>query len=513
MEHIFEMINNVFSFVIPVSDFFWDFPTNFDWYANIPVLGNFSLAIILLVGSGIFFTIRLGFIQVTHFKEGIRILTKKKSDEIGISSLGAFFLSSAMRVGPGNILGVTGAIGVGGPGALFWMWLSAFFGMSTAYTEAVMAQMFKEKKGDEFVGGLPYYGKKLLGNKKGAGIFLSVMFIVYAMCCLPAQGFNVVSSIGQMGEILSGSAIATTSPLYYITAAILIVLVAYLAFGGIKKVTKVTDTAVPIMSVIYIVTVLLLVLMNLGAIPYFFASVFGGAFTPQAIFGGVFGTVLAQGIKRGLMSNEAGQGTITMAAGAANTDHPCEQGCVQSIGVFLDTIVICTLTGFVVVMAHLWTGESGEAWMALDRLPKFLTSASALTPGTGVFDNIVIFLITVCFCLFAFTCVIGFFSFSEIAAGRISTKKSFTNAIRILGIFITLFGIFCSIAGLDLGNMWAISDLGNILIVFANIPLLYLGCRYVFKATDHYKKNDGTPFTSEAIGVTCEYWDERAGKK
>lgn len=512
MEHIFEAINNFFDFVIPVSDFFWDFPTNLSWYADIPILGNFSLAVILLVGSGIFFTIKLGFIQVTHFKTGMKLLAKKKSDEIGISSLGAFFLSSAMRVGPGNILGVTGAISVGGPGALFWMWLSAFFGMSTAYTEAVMTQMFKEKKGDEFLGGLPYYGKKLAGNKKSAGIFLSVMFIVYAMCCLPAQGYNVVSSVGQMGEILTGGRIATTSPLYYITTLILILLVAYLAFGGIKKVTKVTDTAVPIMAVLYIATVFLLILMNLGAVPYFFASVFGGAFTPQAVFGGVFGTVLAQGIKRGLMSNEAGQGTITMAAGAANTDHPCEQGCVQAIGVFLDTIVICTLTGFVVVLAHLWSGDGKEAWMELDKLPKFLTSAASLTPGTGIFDNIVIFLITVAFCLFAFTCVIGFFSFSEIAAGRITTKKSFTNTIRVIGIAITTFGTLCSIAGLDLGNMWAISDLGNILIVFANIPLLYLGFGYVVKATAHYKKKDGTPFTSETVGVTCEYWDERAKK-
>ncbi len=510
MEKIFASINNIFSFVTPVSDFFWDFPTNFSWYANIPILGNFSLAIILLVGSGIFFTIKLGFIQITHFKEGIRILAKKKSGEIGISSLGAFFLSSAMRVGPGNILGVTGAIAVGGPGALFWMWFSAFFGMSTAYTEAVMAQMFKEKRDDEFVGGLPYYGKRLLGNKKGAGIFLSVMFIIYAMCCLPAQGFNVISSIGQMGEILSGTSISTTSALYYITAVSLIALVGYLAFGGVKRVTKVTDKAVPVMAVIYMVTVLLLIFMNLGSIPYFFGAVLGGAFTPQAIFGGVFGTVLAQGIKRGLMSNEAGQGTITMAAGAADTDHPCEQGCVQAIGVFLDTIVICTLTGFVVVMAHLWSGADGAAWMELDRLPKFLTSASALTPGSGIFDDIVILLITICFCLFAFTCVVGFFSFSEIAANRISTKRSFINGIRILGIFITTFGIFCSIAGLDLGNMWAISDLGNILIVFANIPLLYLGFGYVAKATAHYKKHDNTPFRSKIAGVACEYWDEKA---
>ncbi|MGN0157074.1 MAG: alanine:cation symporter family protein, partial [Lachnospiraceae bacterium] len=170
MEHIFEAINQFFRFVIPVSDFFWDFPTNFSWYANIPILGNFSLAIILLVGSGIFFTFKTGFIQITHFTKGVRLLTKKKQEKTGISSLAAFFLSSAMRVGPGNILGVTGAISVGGPGALFWMWLSAFFGMSTAYSEAVLAQIFKVKKGDEFVGGLPFYGKKLLGNKLFAGI-------------------------------------------------------------------------------------------------------------------------------------------------------------------------------------------------------------------------------------------------------------------------------------------------------------------------------------------------------
>ncbi|MCR5716766.1 MAG: alanine:cation symporter family protein, partial [Lachnospiraceae bacterium] len=296
MQAVFEAINNIFGFVIPISDFFWEFPTNFDWYANIPILGNFSLAIILLVGSGIYFSIRLGFIQITHFKEGCRLLARKKSEEIGISSLGAFFLSSAMRIGPGNILGVTGAISIGGPGALFWMWVSAFFGMSTAYTEATLAQLFKERKDDEFVGGLPYYGKKLLGNKAWPGILLSVMFIIYAMCCLPAQGFNVVSSIGQIGELITGATISTTSPLYVITAILLIVLTAYIAFGGTKKVAKVADTAVPVMAVIYIVTVLALILINITSIPYFFGAVFGGAFTPEAIFGGAFGTCLAQGI-------------------------------------------------------------------------------------------------------------------------------------------------------------------------------------------------------------------------
>lgn len=509
MNQLFEAINHIFDFVIPVSDFFWGFPTNFEWYKNIPVIGNFSLAIILLVGSGIFFTIKIGFIQITHFKKGLKILARKKSEEAGLSPLTAFFLSSAMRVGPGNILGVTGAITVGGPGALFWMWISAFFGMSTAYSEAVLAQIFKEKKDDEFVGGLPFYGKKLLGNKMAAGVFLSVMFIVYAMCCLPAQGFNVVSSVGQMAEIVTGKTLAADSLFYYIVALIMIVITSYMAFGGLKKITDVTDKMVPVMAVLYIVTVLLLILLNLGEIPYFFKAVFGGAFTPEAIFGGAFGTVLAQGVKRGLMSNEAGQGTITMAAGTSQANHPCEQGVVQSIGVFLDTIVICTLTGFVVVMAHLWTGDGSAEFLALDNLPKFLASAKELTPGTAL-KSIVALSVTICFCLFAFTCLVGMISFSEIAANRISKKKSFINAIRILGIFITTFGIFCSLAGINLSNLWAISDLGNILIVFANIPLLYLGARCVFKATKHYKKEDGTAFTSDVVGVECEYWDERS---
>ena len=508
MEQIFAAINRFFDFVIPVSDFFWDFPTNFSWYSDIPIIGNFSLAIILLVGSGIFFTIKTGFIQVTQFKNGIRILARKKSEEAGLSPLTAFFLSSAMRVGPGNILGVTGAITVGGPGAIFWMWISAFFGMATAYVEAVLAQIFKEKKDDELVGGLPFYGRKLLGNKVGAGVFLSIMFIVYAMACLPAQGYNVVSSIGQMAELVTGTAIASDAVFYYIIAIIIIAITAYMAFGGIKKVTNVTDKMVPVMAVLYILTVIVLVVLNLGRIPYFFGAVFGGAFKPEAIFGGAFGVALAQGIKRGLMSNEAGQGTITMAAGAAHSEHPCEQGIVQSIGVFLDTIVICTLTGFVVVMAHLWTGADAEGFMALDKLPKFLASAQELTPGTGL-NTVIALSITVCFCLFALTCLVGMISFSEIAANRITRSKGFINGIRVLGIVITGFGILCSIAGVDLGNLWAISDLGNILIVFANIPLLYLGAKYVFKATRHYKKGDGTKFTSDVVGVECEYWDKR----
>ena len=449
MQTIFESINGIFSFIGPLSDFLWDFPTNFQWYANIPVLGNFSFAIILLLGSGIYFSFRLGFIQITHFKKGIRIMTEKRTVETGISPLAAFLLSSAMRVGPGNIIGVTGAIAVGGPGALFWMWVSAFFGMAIAYMEAVLAQIFKEKKKDEFVGGLPFYGRKLLGNKVWIGVFLSILYILYALCCLPAQGFNVVSSLGTMAGIVTGSSIAPDSMFYYIIGAVIMFLTAIIAFGGIRKVSKITDKMVPVMAVVYIATVIVLILLNLREIPYFFSSVFGGAFQPEAFFGGVFGTVLAQGVKRGLMSNEAGQGTITMSAASADAKHPCEQGILASIGVFLDTIVICTLSGFVVVMAHCWTGNSSEAWIQMDKLPKFTESIATLTPGTS-FNAVVTFLITFCFCLFAYTCLLGMISFSEIAANRISKGRGFINGVRIVALCVAAFGILCNIAGLEL---------------------------------------------------------------
>ena len=239
MEGLFAWVNSVLHFVGPLSDFFWDFPTMFGWYKSLPLLGSFSLAILVLVGSGVYFTLRLGFVQVTQLGRGIRLLARRQQVRTGISPLAAFLLSSAMRVGPGNILGVTGAIAVGGPGALFWRWVSGFFGMATAFVEATLAQLFKERRGGEFVGGLPFYGRELLGGKKLAGILLSCLYIFYALGCLPAQGFNVVSSLGAIAEMVTGSTIPTNSFFYYAAALVVLVFTGVLAFGGIQKVTRV----------------------------------------------------------------------------------------------------------------------------------------------------------------------------------------------------------------------------------------------------------------------------------
>jgi len=267
MEGFFNSINKIFEFIVPVADFLWDFPTNFQWYSNIPIIGKFSLAILLLVGSGIYFTFKMGFVQCTKFKKGIKILAEKKSHEAGISPLASFLLSSAMRIGPGNIVGVTGAISVGGPGAIFWMWVSAFFGMATAFVEAVLAQIFKEKKDDEFVGGLPFYGMKILGNKRAIGIVLAVLFIVYAMFCIPAQTFNIVTSLSSVVETITGTVYERQSLLYYAITILLIASVVVTVFKGINGVTKVTDKLVPIMAIVYVGITLVIIIFNLDKVP------------------------------------------------------------------------------------------------------------------------------------------------------------------------------------------------------------------------------------------------------
>ncbi len=513
MPPLYEILDVIVDFVKEMSDFLWEFPTFCEWYARIPILGNMSFAIVLLIGAGIYFSFKFCFIQVTHFRAGIQIMLEEGETEDGISPLTAFLLSSAMRLGPGNIIGVTGAIAIGGPGALFWMWISAFFSMAVAYIEGVLAQVFKEKNGDEFVGGLSFYGRRLLGDKVWIGVALSVLYILYACFTLPSYGFNMLSSIGEVTELILGKEINHNAMIYYVIGGGIIALTAMVAFGGIKSVTKWTDRIVPIMAILYMIIALILMLCNIDEIPYFFLSVFQGAFQPEAVFGGSFSVALAQGVKRGLMTHEAGQGTITMSAASASGKHPCEQGFLASIGVFLDTIVICTLTGFVLIMAHCWEGTEGARWLAKDKLPMFVESVKVLMPGTKA-DTPVVFVVLVCFALFTYACLLGMISFSEIAANRISMSRRFLCWIRVLGLVVALFGILCNLTGFELGNLWGFSDLGNILIVLINVPILFRGTKVVYLATEHYKKADGTPFTSEIVQRNdCTYWDERAKRE
>ena len=253
----------------------------------------------------------------------------------------------------------------------------------------------------------------------------------------------------------------------------------------------------------------------MNKVPYFFSAVFGGAFSPKAIFGGVIGTTILQGVKRGLMSNEAGQGTITMAAAISHNDHPCEQGLIQSLGVFLDTMIICTMTGFIIIMAHIWDGNTAVAWNAVkdSKLDVYILSVGSLVPGLFM-DNFIKIILCFCYAMFAFTTLIGLISFSEIASNRISQDHKLMIAIRATGAFIMVpFGALTVLAGLELGNLWYISDFTNILLVYANVPVIIIGFKYVAKATKHYMRTNGGEFTSDVIGMDTEFWGKSKNKK
>ncbi|MEF9922702.1 MAG: amino acid carrier protein [Anaerovoracaceae bacterium] len=506
---ILESIDAFFANIVPIGDMLWIFPQNFEWYANIPILGDIPFAILLLVGMGIFFTCKTKAVQFRFFKNGLKVLTKKKRDDTGVSPLAAFLLSTAMRVGPGNIVGVTGAISIGGPGALFWMWVSALFGMASSFIEATLAQIFKEKDGNEFVGGLPYYGQKLLGNRHWIGTTLSVLFIGYAMLSIPIQTFHVFTATGTAVGTITGTMAERTSPLYIAIAIILIVGVAVAVFGGIKRVTAVTDKMVPVMAVIYSVIIIGLLLINIKEFPAFISGVMVGAFKPDSIFGGAFGIVLSQGIKRGLLSNEAGQGTITMSAAVSEQDHPCDQGFIQAIGVFLDTIIICTLSGFVVCGARIWNNPSVD-WATLkeSKIDVFLESLKEMVPGVGA-DGAISVIICICYALFAFTSLLGLVSFAVIAGTRISKKKTCTNIIRTIGALIFVpIGALCVLAGLELDNIWYVTDFINIALVFANAPIILFGSKYVYRALKDYIDNKGHRFVASEIGLESEIWTQ-----
>jgi AGCS family alanine or glycine:cation symporter len=250
------------------------------------------------------------------------------------------------------------------------------------------------------------------------------------------------------------------------------------------------------------------VALNLDRLPWFFYVVVTEAFQPEPIFGGALGIALSQGIKRGLMSNEAGQGTLSMPAAVSHAKHPCEQGIIQAIGVFLDTMVICTLTGFVLIMGQAWLGAGGASWMELGRLEKFLASCAQLL-GSGAGYGMATLVISICFGIFAFTCLLGFLSFSEICARQISHNKLFIAAVRLVNLTVLAFGMVTNIAGFDLSALWNLSDFANIVMVCCNLPLLYLGFGKVKKAFANFTAQE-EEFNSETFGDPVPVWDENA---
>lgn len=513
MEQILIAVNNSFAVFSKLSSFFWSFPSQFSWWKSIPILGQFTLPVLLLFGAGLYFTAKTKFVQLRFFKKGLKILTRRKTAEIGISPFASFMLSSAMRIGAGNITGVTGAIAVGGPGALFWMWIAAFLGMATSFVEATLSQIFKERKGNEYVGGLTHYAEKIFNNRHWVGIAIAIAFLFYRLLSMPVHTFHVFTAIGTVVSTITGKPAERTSTVYYLFAILIIVALTVIVFGGIKRVTGFTDKMVPVMAVGYTAMVLFIIVVNVTKFPEFFAAVFKGAFKPDAVFGGMFGVALIQGIKRGLLSNEAGMATTTMAAASADTDHPCEQGFIQAISVFLDTFIICTMTGFVVSMGAIWQNPAYD-WSTISTsvIDVFAQSIAVLMPGQA-FDSVAIVFGCLAYALFAFTTLLGGISFCEISTSKLSKSKVTTTTVRAVSCFIMVpLGCLCVLANLELGNMWSITDLINVTFVFINVPTILIGGKIAFEALKDYVNTNGAPFVSRRIGIETSVWTEEFAK-
>ena len=432
-----------------------------------------SVLIIALVGIGLLFTFKLGFIQIRGFKDGWNRtfggLFSKKGDagKDGMSSFQALATAIAAQVGTGNIAGAATAIAVGGPGAIFWMWISAFLGMSTIFAEAVMAQKFKQVSDDGTVTGGPVY--YIRGAFKGT--FGKVLAAIFAVLIIFALGF--------MGNAVQSNSIAaswnTAFGIPKIAMGIFVAVVSLFVFtGGMKRIAKVTELIVPIMAAFYIVGSLIVIFANVTAIPAAFHDIIVGAFKPAAVAGGAMGATLKlavqKGVARGLFSNEAGMGSTPHAHAVAKVNHPVEQGFVAMIGVFIDTFVILNLTALVIIT----TGSRTSGFTGAE------LSQYAFSTLYGKFGEI---FIAICMLFFAFSTIIGWYFFGEANIRYLFGAK----AVKIYSIIVCICVALGSLQEVEL--VWNMADCFNSLMVIPNAIALIALSGLVKKTHDDYYNN------------------------
>lgn len=422
-----------------VSDFVWD-----------------NLLLYLLVLTGVLFSIRTRFVQVRHLGAGFKrmfgsfSLNGKKADHEGMSSFQALTTAIAAQVGTGNITGCATALASGGPGAIFWMWLSAFFGMSTIYGEAVLAQKYKTVGEDGHVTGGPIYYIKAR-FKGGFGTFLAGFFSIAIIFALGFAGNMVQSnSIGDSFHNAFG-----ISPL--IVGVICAAIAAFIFLGGVKRIASVTEKLVPIMALFYILGCIVILVINHAALIDSIKSIFIGAFQPQALAGGIAGVTVKEamryGVARGLFSNEAGMGSTPHAHALAKVKKPQDQGIIAMVGVFIDTFIILTLTALVILTSGaLSTGATGS-----------VLAQTAFNQAFGQFGSV---FIAICMLFFAFSTIIGWYFFGEVNVKALFGKK----AVKIYAALVVVCVILGSSLKVDL--VWNLSDLFNGLMVFPNLIAL-----------------------------------------
>ena len=419
----------------------------------------------LLLGTGLFLTIRLGLIQIIKLPKALKLIfTAQNHGDGDINSFGALCTALAATVGTGNIVGVATAIAAGGPGALFWMWMAAFVGMATKYAEGVLAIKYRKvDKNGQMSGGPMYYILNGLGAKwKPLAIFFAFSGVLVAL--LGIGTFSQVNSITSSINNLTG-----IRP--EIISIIVAILVGIIIIGGIQSISNVSSKVVPFMAIFYIIVCSIILLINFKSIPSAFITIVSSAFTGHAALGGFAGAVMkdaiSKGVARGVFSNESGLGSAPIAAAAAKTQWPAEQGLISMTGTFIDSIIICTLTGLTLVTTGVWSGDMSAALM---------TQSAFVT----VFGNFGAILLSICLVLFAFTTILGWNYYGERCIEFLFGVKGLIP-YRIIFIIMVALGGF-----LKISLVWTIADIVNALMAFPNLIALLALSGVVVKETKKY---------------------------
>ena len=446
--------------------------------------------IYLLAGAGIFFTIKTGFVQIRLLKDAIQCMGEKKQTDKGVSSFQALMIATASRVGTGNMAGVATAIVAGGPGAAFWMWLMAVLGSASAFVESTLAQIYKQKDGDTFKGGPAYYIERALHARWLGIIFAISLIATFAFGFNGLQAFNIVSAFQYYVPDFEHSSVPM------IVGIILFVVSIILFFGGTEKISWVSSVLVPIMSCMYILIGLVIIILNIGQVPAVLALIFRSAFNFRAIFGGFTGSCMVYGIKRGLFSNEAGMGSAPNASASAEVSHPAKQGLAQIISVYIDTLLICSTTVFIILLTGQYQG--GE----FDGIPLIQQSVSAQ------FGPFAIHLITAAVCMFAFTSIIGNYFYAESNIRFISKSKTVMTVFRILAAVMVFLG-----AQNNMSVAWSLADITMGLEAIVNIIAILLLSGIALRTLEDYEKQkkDGKDpvFHESNIGLTdTDVWKD-----
>ena len=455
-------------------------------------INNFLWSYILigmLILLGIYFSIKTNFVQFRYFGEMFKLLgeqTNAKDNKQGVSSFQAFCISAASRIGTGNLAGVALAIAIGGPGAVFWMWLIALIGGSSSFIESTLGQIYKIKDGNTFRGGPAYYIEKALG-KRWLGIIFSILTTVTFGLVFNSVQSNTIASAFEQAFGLNTA----------ITGVILVVLSGYIIFGGVQRIANASSVIVPVMALIYVSLTIFIMIKNITLIPGMIKIIFTNAFGIKQAVGGSLSLVMIQGIKRGLFSNEAGMGSVPNAAAAADTSHPVKQGLIQTLGVFTDTLLICSATAFIILLSGVYNNPGDLTGIQLTQ--------AAVSYQVGSWGNS---FVAVCIFLFAFSSVIGNYYYGETNLEFIKSSKS---ALFIYRIFVLCMVMLGSIA--KLSTVWDMADLFmglmaviNLIVITKLSPIAYEalkdytrqrkeGKNPVFKASSNPKLNN------------LEYWN------